>query len=113
VPSWWSRYDPNCFRLPIPGVRTGEQVTVTVEYFETLDYVEGNYMISLPLAFNSLGSQPMEKVVSIACSINAGCPNCVLGACTYPVMTAAKRPGTENGDVISLTADSSQRWVPR
>ena len=105
-------YDPTCFRLPIPGVRPGEQISITVQYFETLDYVEGSYDISVPLAFGSnLGmGPPIEQLLDVSCTINAGAPNCKLGECSYPVTIAPTRGGGAGSGVVSLVADKSQRW---
>ena len=34
-----SKFDPACFRMPIPNLRPGEMVEMAISYFEALDYV--------------------------------------------------------------------------
>jgi hypothetical protein len=70
------KYDPACFRMPIPNLNAGEIVEMTVSYFETLDYVDSQYVVSVPLAFDSasLVGRRIENVMDVRCTINAGCP---------------------------------------
>ena len=48
------KYDPAMFSMPIPNLNPGEVVEMTVSYFETLDYIDNQYIVSVPLAFDSV-----------------------------------------------------------
>lgn len=69
-------YMPDLFRLPIQGVQSGEMVTVTTVYIETLPYYLGRYHFGLPLAFGDHlipKSKRMEDIISVQCIINSVC----------------------------------------
>jgi uncharacterized protein YegL len=105
------KYDPACFRMPIPNLHPGELVEMQVSYFETLDYVDGQYIVSVPVAFDgtTLAGRRMESLADIRCKINAGCPSCTLGACTFPYQlqdSSADGPG-----VVALTCDQTKPWM--
>ena len=104
-----SKFDPACFRMPIPNLRRGELVEMQISYFEALDYVDGQYVVSVPLAFDgvSLAGRSMESLVDIQCTINAGCPNCTLGECTFPY----QRQQTANAGVVALSGDKTKPWM--
>lgn len=103
------KYDPACFRMPIPNLHPGELVELEISYFETLDYREGQYVISVPLAFDglSLTGRRMESLVDVECKINAGCPSCTLGSCTFPY----KRLDSEGPGKVHVQADKAKPWM--
>lgn len=105
------KYDPACFRMPIPNLNPGEIVEMCISYFEALDYVDGQYVVSVPLGFDgvSLGGRRMESVVNVQCTINAGCPSCFLGECTFPYQ---RLPSEEGAGVVKLFGDASKPWMP-
>lgn len=70
---------------------------------------DGQYVVSVPLAFDgaSLAGRRMESLVDIQCTINAGCPSCTLGECTFPY----QRQPSANAGVVALSGDTTKPWM--
>ena len=103
------KYDPSCFRMPIPDLKPGEVVELQVSYYEMLDYIDGQYIVAVPMAFDaqSLAGRRLESLADLSCKINAGCPSCTLGSCTHPY--SVQNTAGETG-VVSFVLDKSKPW---
>jgi len=68
---------PDLFRMPLQDIPAGETLSVTIEYIEPLDYVEGSYHFFLPMRFPAETfpqSAPINEIFKIRCTINSVTP---------------------------------------
>jgi uncharacterized protein YegL len=68
------RYIPDLFRCPINKIGPGENVTVTITFLQTVEYLEGRYQFQLPLKFGpGILPQgiPLHQLVFIKAAINS------------------------------------------
>eukprot|EP00824_Muranothrix_gubernata_P023846 TRINITY_DN6653_c0_g1_i2.p1 TRINITY_DN6653_c0_g1~~TRINITY_DN6653_c0_g1_i2.p1 ORF type:complete len:733 (+),score=117.11 TRINITY_DN6653_c0_g1_i2:2-2200(+) len=102
----FERYHPDTFRLPIKGLAKNEEIRVSVNYFEKLEFHEGSYHVVIPLAipFGVLTGPP-EQSLKVFVHINCATPYCKWGSSSHPLITRHQSEGR-----IELESDNSQAW---
>jgi len=82
------KVNPDYFYLPFEGVNPGENVFISFTYFETLIFWENAYRVRIPLKLKpeTLPSLPLEQIISLKGSINAGTKNTQWGSTSHQLI---------------------------
>lgn len=93
----YNAYDPSTFRFPMANLQPGDEIDLTVTYFQPMAFSNGRYSFSLPLRFSSDmiswdRIQSLSQLLSISCSIHTGTRSSSWGSSTYPMTVLSSTP---------------------
>lgn len=105
-------YIPNLFRLPIPGVGSGEEVEISAIFMEPLFFSEGKYHFKMPLRFGANlipDSKTIADVLTINCVINSVTPTTQWFSNTHQVRVKSNQYPRIELEVFDINSPPSKK----